>query len=79
MFDGEGRFVTALLRGKRPGGQRSAPLRRLVGDIRAYWRRVEILLRADSHYACPQVYDWCRENRVDWVLGLAPMRRCGAM
>jgi hypothetical protein len=29
-------------------------------------------LRADSHYACPQVFDWCRENRVDWVLGLAP-------
>jgi hypothetical protein len=30
------------------------------------------LLRADSHYACPAVFDWCRENRVDWVLGLAP-------
>jgi hypothetical protein len=29
-------------------------------------------LRADSHYACPEVFDWCRANRVDWVLGLAP-------
>src|SRR6266404_3653412 len=35
-------------------------------------RGFEILLRADSHYACPEVFDWCRENRVDWVLGLAP-------
>ena len=74
VFDGEGRFVTALLRpGKRPGGHEiRAFLRRLVGAIRAFWPRVEILLRADSHYACPQVFDWCRENRVDWVLGLAP-------
>jgi Transposase DDE domain group 1 len=60
---GEGRLVTALLRpGKRPGGH----------EIRAFWPRVEILLRADSHYACPQVFAWCRENRVDWVLGLTP-------
>jgi len=28
-------------------------------------------LRADSHYAAPQVFDWCRANRVDWVFGLA--------
>jgi hypothetical protein len=74
VFDGEGRFVTALLRpGKRPGGHEiRAFLRRLVGAIRANWPKVEILLRADSHYACPEVFDWCRENRVDWVLGLAP-------
>jgi hypothetical protein len=74
VFDGEGRFVTALLRpGKRPGGHEiRAFLRRLVGALRAHWPRVEILLRADSHYACPEVFDWCRNNRVDWVLGLAP-------
>ena len=72
--EGEGRFVTALLRpGKRPGGHEiRAFLRRLVGAIRAFWPRVEILLRADSHYACPEVFDWCRENRVHWVLELAP-------
>lgn len=74
VFDGEGRFVTALLRpGKRPGGREiRAFLRRLVGAIRAFWPRVEILLRADSHYAGPQVFDWCRANRVDWVFGLTP-------
>jgi hypothetical protein len=74
VFDGEGRFVTALLRpGKRPGGHEiRAFLRRLVCAIRANWPKVEILLRADSHYAGPEVFDWCRENRVDWVLGLAP-------
>jgi hypothetical protein len=73
VFDGEGRFVTALLRpGKRPSGvELRGFVRRLVGAIRAHWPRVEILLRADSHYASPQVFDWCRANRVDWVFGLA--------
>ena len=73
VCDGEGRFVTALLRpGKRPGGREIRGfLRRLVGAIRATWPRLEILLRADSHYACPEVFDWCRANRVDWVFGLA--------
>ena len=39
VFDGEGRFVTALLRpGKRPGGREIAAfVRRLVGAIRALW------------------------------------------
>jgi hypothetical protein len=74
VFDGEGRFVTAMLRpGKRPSGHEIRGfVRRLVGAIRARWPKVEILLRADSHYTCPQVFDWCRANRVDWVLGLAP-------
>src|SRR6516225_9616162 len=74
VFDGEGRFVTALLRpGKRPGGHEIRGfVRRLVGAIRALWPKVEILLRADSHYACPEVFDWCRANRVDWVFALAP-------
>jgi len=74
VFDGEGRFVTALLRpGKRPSGvEIRGFVRRLVSAIRAYWPKVEILLRADSHYAAPEVFDWCRANRVDWVFGLAP-------
>ena len=29
-------------------------------------------MRADSHYTAPEVLDWCRANRVDYVLGLAP-------
>ena len=82
VFDGEGRFVTALLRpGKRPGGREIARLSAPPGRrYPRHWPRVEILLRADSHYAAPEVFDWCRANRVDWVLGLAPNRSaCAAM
>ncbi len=74
VFDGEGRFVTALLR-RASGrvGVRSAPsCAAWCGAIRAFWPRVEILLRADSHYAAREVFDWCRANRVDWVFGLTP-------
>jgi hypothetical protein len=75
-FDGEGRFVTAVLRpAKRPSGREiRAFLRRLVRRIRSNWPRVEILLRADSHYCCPEVLTWCRANGVDYLLGVAPTR-----
>ena len=32
---------------------------------------VEILIRADSHYCAPEVLDFCRAERLDYVLGLA--------
>ena len=74
VFDGEGRFVTAVLRpAKRPKGvEIRAFLRRLVRAIRSHWPEVAILVRADSHYACPDVMDWCETNSLDYVLGLAP-------
>jgi|SRR5579859_2013282 len=72
VFDGEGRFIAALLRpAKRPSGvEIRAVLRPLVRAIRAHWPRIEILVRADGHYACPEVLDWCEAGHVDYVLGL---------
>ena len=74
VFDGEGRFVTAVLRpAKRPSGKEIKPfLRRLLRAIRAHWPNTEILLRADSHYCGPEVLDWCRANGLDSILGIAP-------
>src|SRR5271157_434773 len=74
VFDGEGRFITAVLRpAKRPGGKEiRAFLRRLLRAIRTNWPNPQILLRADSHYCCPEVLDWCRANGLDYILGVAP-------
>ena len=74
VFDGEGRFVTAVLRpARRPGGKEiRAFLRRLVRAIRANWPKTEIVLRGDSHYCGPEVLDWCRANNLDYILGVAP-------
>jgi hypothetical protein len=76
VFDGDGRFVAAMLRpAKRPKGTEiRAFLRRLIRALRANWPKTEILIRADSHYACPEVLDWCEANGLDYVLGLAPTR-----
>jgi hypothetical protein len=56
VFDGEGRFITAVLRpAKRPGGKEiKAFLRRLLRAIRANWPRTQIMLRGDSHYCAPE-------------------------
>ena len=74
VFDGEGRFVTAVLRpAKRPKGTEIRSfLRRLIRAIRANWPKTEILIRADSHYCCPEVIDFCRANGLDFILGVAP-------
>jgi hypothetical protein len=73
VFDGEGRPVAAMLRpARRPSGREArAFLRRLVREIRAHWPRVEILIRADSHYCAPEVLDFCRAAGLDFLLGVA--------
>lgn len=74
VFDGEGRFITAVLRpAKRPSGKEIKPfLRRLLRAIRANWPKTEIMLRGDSHYCAPEVLDFCRANGLDYILGVAP-------
>jgi hypothetical protein len=74
VFDGEGRPVAAMLRpAKRPSGREArAFLRRLVRAIRGHWPRVEILIRADSHYCAPEVLDFCRAEGLNFMLGVAP-------
>ena len=44
---------------------------RIVGQIRARWPRVKIVLRADSGFAREALMHWCEANRVDYVFGLA--------
>ena len=74
MFDGDGRFVTAVPRpAKRPSGVEIAKfLRRLLRAIRANWPATHILIRADSHYCCPEVIDFRRANGLDFIFGVAP-------
>ena len=48
---------------------------RIVGQIRARWPRVAILLRADSGFAREELRVWCEANAVDDVFGLARNER----
>lgn len=74
VFDGEGRMIAAVLRPAcRPDGRQIVKwLRQPIAEIRANWPRVEIMLRADSHYCTPEVLRFCRAERLGYVLGVAP-------
>ena len=67
------RPVAVLLRpGKTPSGQEiHGHLRRLVRMIRGHWPHTHITVRGDSHYARPEVMDFCDANSIDFVFGLA--------
>jgi len=82
VFDGDGRMIAAVLRpASRPSGKQVEPrgspgivrwLHRLITAIRANWPRVEIMLRADSHYCTPEVLRFCRSRKLHHTLGVAP-------
>jgi hypothetical protein len=48
-----------------------AEVERLVGQIRARWPHVRIVLRADSGFAREALMSWCERHKVDYVFGLA--------
>src|SRR5690242_3531744 len=45
--------------------------RRLLRAIREHWPHTHITIRGDSHYGRPEVMEWCDENGIDFVFGLA--------
>ena len=53
----------------------TAEVARIVGQIRARWPRVKILLRANSGFARDELMTWCEANGVDYVFGLARNER----
>jgi hypothetical protein len=50
-------------------------VQRIVGQIRARWPEVHIVLRADSGFARDALMAWCEEHGVDYVFGLAKNAR----
>jgi hypothetical protein len=52
-----------------------AEVERIVGQIRARWPPIKIVLRADSGFARDELMAWCEANGVDYVFGLARNER----
>jgi Transposase DDE domain group 1 len=50
-------------------------LQRIVGQMRAEWPNVRILLRADSGFCREELMAWCEKHGVDYVLGFARNER----
>ena len=72
IYEGQtGRLITTLLRpGARPSGKQIVSiLKRLVKALREAWGDVQIFLRGDGHFSCPEIHDFCDEQEVYFVLG----------
>jgi len=50
-------------------------LERIVGQIRAQWPHVQIVIRGDSGFCRENIMSWCEANQVQYVLGLAKNAR----
>jgi len=50
-------------------------LDRIVGQIRAQWPDVQIVVRGDSGFCRDNIMSWCELNGVDFILGLAKNAR----
>lgn len=75
IYEGKsGKLITAVLRpGKRPSGKEIVSiLKRIVRKIRDAWPEVGIMIRGDSHYGAPEVYDFCEEEDLKYIFGLTP-------
>ena len=54
-----------------PAGGVTGPLGRIVARLREAWPWLKVLLRADSAYPREELMAWCKDNDVDYVIGLA--------
>ena len=65
--------MAVLLRpGKTPSGVEVRTLiKHLVRRIRRHWPRTRLTFRGDSHYGRREAMDWCEDNGVDYIFGLA--------
>ena len=46
-------------------------LERIVGQMRAVWPEVQIVIRADSGFCREAILAWCEQHGVEYVIGLA--------
>jgi hypothetical protein len=78
IFDGDtNQLITAVLRPGNAHASRGvvAVLKRLIPALQQRWPGVPIVLRADSGFAGPALYDLCEQFRVQYMIGLVPNAR----
>jgi hypothetical protein len=75
IYEGySGKLIVSVLRpGRRPKGQEVvAIVRRVIEQIRHCWPKVRIVIRGDSHFSSPELFDMCASMRkVHFVVGLS--------
>ncbi len=78
IFDGDtNQLITAVLRPGNAHVSRGvvAILKRLLPVLKQRWPDVQLVVRADSGFATPTLYDLCEQVRVEYTIGLVPNAR----
>jgi hypothetical protein len=78
IFDGDtNQLITAVLRPGNAHVSRGvvAILKRLLPVLQQRWPGVQLVLRADSGFAVPGLYDLCEQMQVEYTIGLVPNAR----
>lgn len=73
IYDADtGELVTAVLRaGNRHASYGAVSvLKRIVPKLRAAFPRAEIIIRGDAGFAVPEMYEYCEQKRLKYVIGL---------
>jgi hypothetical protein len=72
IFDENGDIVTAVLLPGKPGERKvfRSVLERIVERLRGRWPKVEILVRADSGFAGPPMYQACQTHGLHFIFGI---------
>jgi hypothetical protein len=51
-----------------------ATLKRLVERIRTQWPKTKLIFRGDGWFATPELYEWCENQEVAYIIGIAGNR-----
>jgi hypothetical protein len=80
IFAGD-HLLCARLRTAHTDGSAGAveEVERITKQLRRHWPEVKLILRADSGFCREELMNWCEQNGVDYVFGLARNRRLEAM
>jgi hypothetical protein len=73
IYDADtGELITAVLRaGNRHASYGAvAVLKRIVPKLQAAFPRAEIIIRGDAGFAVPDMYEYCEQERLKYVIGL---------
>ena len=76
IFSGEHLLCARLRTADKDASSGSVDeLQRIVGQIRARWPKMRIIIRADSGFCRDAIMAWCETHDVGYVLGLARNKR----
>jgi hypothetical protein len=69
------RVFTLTPSNMQPKMKTIAIISRMVTHLKQVFPWAKLILRADSGFASPDIYEWCEKERIDYVLGLPKNKR----